>query len=194
MDARDRYALLRLASTLRDAGVQQQDARRAPAHVGAGVAELVARPEQLLERIGERVIPPQHRPYAIALLTHLVADRDAVIRNPQQRVQELHVAEVEKIVDNELVVRSDHHAAADKSERRVAEHRDFWRLRGWSALGIVPHPDPEHAVAFHDGIAAHPCARWNLAVAMRIERTLPGSVEAQAMIRTLQLVADEQAQ
>ncbi len=173
-----------------DAGQQPQRRRRHPAHLGEFVDP-------------RRMVGPERREHAgrlriggVAADHHVVAVQlggdfgfDGVGIAQNALVQIRGVAQIEQIIDDELIIGLDDDAVAlgRVQLRHIVEHgevRDFAGVRRRS-----PHPDPERLVLLDDRIAFHPGARRNVLGAVRVAHAGTAAVEFQSVIRTLDAVA-----
>ena len=181
---------VRRRAHLADAGHQPQRARRHPAHLGEFVdARRMVRPELRKHpgrcRIGG--MPSHHHIIAVLLDGDLGFHGVGVTENAL--VQVGGVAEVEKIVDHQLVVGADDDAVAlgGVEFRHVIEHAEVRHLVGIGRR--VAHPDPDRLVLFEHRIAFDPGPRRNVLGAVRVVHAGAGAVELQAMIRALDAIA-----
>ncbi len=111
----------------------------------------------------------------------------------QALVHEFAVCQVQQVVRDQLVVGLHLDDAADEGEvgiQMAAEIRD----RGGIGLVFVAEPQPDHAVAFHEGVLRHLHLRRDHATGMRIQNAGAGAVEAQPVVAALDRVADQLAQ
>ena len=171
-------------------GQQPHRARRHPTHAGEFVDAIRSRRPERREQPGRGdatgVTPDDD-------ILALLLDRDVGfhrVRIAQNSVMEITgVAEVEQVVDDELVIGANGHLVAlgGVHLRDIVEHAE---IRNLGMVGRpLAHPDPDRLVLLGHREAADARARRNVLGAMRIEHARAGRVEFEPVIRTLDAIA-----
>ena len=99
------------------------------------------------------------------------------------------VAQIEQVVDDELIIGLDDDAVAlgGVQLRHVVEHRE---VRDFAGIGWRrAHPDPDRLVLLDHRIALHARARRNVFGAVRVAYAGAAAVEFETVIRALDAVA-----
>ena len=107
-------------------------------------------------------------------------------------MDKLGVAEIQQVVGNELVIGLHLDKTPDQCERRILVAAEVGNL-GCIRLFNVPHPQPDHFVPFDQGIRGNSHTRRDHPVTMRVQYAFSICGIAQAMVRTLNRVADQLA-
>jgi hypothetical protein len=144
-----------------------------------------------VERRGQLVHQVARHRDAIALALHLELGAREGVGSQRGGMQEGQVRRVEQVLDQQQVVRLDVQVVAAVAPRRIVHPVEVLDQRR-VGLRRLAHPDPDPVVLLDDGIGADLRARGDH-VLRRHSHALAGRIELQAMVGTLDDVADQPA-
>ena len=104
------------------------------------------------------------------------------------RVEEIDMREIEQIVGDEFVIRTNRIHSLQRPVIGISETTEFRNARLIRARRVT-HPNPENCVALNQRISFQLGVGRNRAVAMRIHHTRPRAIKPQPVIQTLDHIA-----